>query len=152
MPRQDQKWIMSGGLDTPAERVFTMLAPMKPTSGFGEMFQYSNLLASAAGYIAGRVEYPDLETGAAYDKARLRFFGPLKMKDSTFSKDDDVAGNHADPHEIGPGDKVVLGTIDKSDSIYFARPAGAPDRARTTLPSTHSMNSAKACCHLANGS
>lgn len=139
MPRQDMEWIMTGGLDTPADKVLSLLAEMKPTTKFGEMFQYSNLLASAAGYIAGHVDYPRIDIGHAYDPAmQLEIFDPLGMKATTFSKAVAAAGNHADPHDIGMDGTVALGTIDKSDSIYFARPAGgawssAHDLARYAL-------------------
>ena len=125
MPRQDLEWIMTGGLDTPADEAFKLLAPMKPTSKFGEVYQYSNLLASAAGYVAGHVVYPGVETGAAYDKAMQTYiFDPLGMKDTTFSKAAAERGDHADPHGLDADAKPAVGTIDKSDSIYFARPAG----------------------------
>ena len=35
------------------------LGTMQPTSKFGEMFQYSNPLAGAAGFVGGHVAYPD---------------------------------------------------------------------------------------------
>ena len=41
---------------------------MQPTSKFGEMFQYSNPLAAAAGYVGGHVLFPMMELGAAYDR------------------------------------------------------------------------------------
>ena len=139
MPRQDMEWIMTGGLDTPANKVLSLLAGMKPTTKLGEMFQYSNLLASAAGYIAGHVDYPRMDIGHVYDRAmQIEILDPLGMKDTTFSKAVAVAGNHADPRDIGMDGTVALGTIDKSDSIYFARPAGgawssAHDLARYAL-------------------
>jgi len=139
MPRQDMEWIMTGGLDTPANKVLSLLAGMKPTTKFGEMFQYSNPLASAAGYIAGHVDYPRMDIGHVYDRAmQIEILDPLGMKDTTFSKAVAVAGNHADPRDIGMDGTVALGTIDKSDSIYFARPAGgawssAHDLARYAL-------------------
>ena len=34
---------------------------MKPTTEFGALFQYSNPLASAAGYIGARLVKPDVE-------------------------------------------------------------------------------------------
>ena len=40
---------------------------MQPTSRFGEVFQYSNLMAAAAGYIGGAWSRPGQELGAAYD-------------------------------------------------------------------------------------
>ena len=133
------EWIMTGGLDTPANKVLSLLAGMKPTTKFGEMFQYSNLLASAAGYIAGHVDYPRMDIGHVYDRAmQIEILDPLGMKDTTFSKAVAVAGDHADPRDIGMDGTVALGTIDKSDSIYFARPAGgawssADDLARYAL-------------------
>ena len=51
---------------------------MKPTTRFGEVFQYSNLMASAAGYIGGHLYAPKLEVGRAYDRAmRELVFTPL---------------------------------------------------------------------------
>ncbi|QQV78621.1 beta-lactamase family protein [Sphingomonas aliaeris] len=49
MPRQDLEWIMTGDLKTPASRVFDIMKTMQPTSKFGEVYQYSNILAAAAG-------------------------------------------------------------------------------------------------------
>ena len=72
---------------------------MQPTSAFGEMFQYSNLLAAAAGFVGGHVAYPQLELGAAYDKAmQTRVFDPLGMKATTFDYAAVMRGNHAMPH------------------------------------------------------
>lgn len=125
MPRQDMEWIMTGNLQTPPAHVFELLAPMKPTSKFGEVYQYSNLLSSAAGYIAGKVLYPQMEVGAAYDRAMHDYvFAPLGMKDTTFSKAEAERGDHADPHQMWFDQTTRIGTLDKSDSIYFARPAG----------------------------
>ena len=58
---------------------------MQPTSKFGELFQYSNPLAAAAGFIGGHVAFPKLELGKAYDQAmQTRVFDPLGMKSTTF--------------------------------------------------------------------
>ncbi|HEV7343628.1 MAG TPA: serine hydrolase domain-containing protein [Sphingopyxis sp.] len=125
MPRQDLEWIMTGTNETPASHVFELLTPMKPTSKFGEVYQYSNLLASAAGYVAGGLLYPKMEVGAAYDRAMQELiFTPIGMKETTFSKAVAEGGNHADPHSLDADGNPAVGTIDKSDSIYFARPAG----------------------------
>src|SRR5204863_251310 len=72
---------------------------MQPTSKFGEMFQYSNPMAAAAGFIAGHVLYPDLELGAAYDRAmQSNVFDPLGMTSTTFDFKRALAGDHAMPH------------------------------------------------------
>src|SRR5690606_40380673 len=54
LPRQDMEWILEFGKVTP-ESSMELLATMQPTSQFGEMFQYSNVLASAAGYVAAQI-------------------------------------------------------------------------------------------------
>ena len=50
-------------------RELALLGTMQPTSKFGELFQYSNLMAAAAGYTGAHVLYPQTEFGAAYDRA-----------------------------------------------------------------------------------
>ena len=52
MPRQDLEWLFEYGKMTP-ESSLALLGTMQPTSKFGELFQYSNLMAAAAGYTAG---------------------------------------------------------------------------------------------------
>jgi CubicO group peptidase (beta-lactamase class C family) len=47
MPRQDLEWLFEYRNETPASAV-KLLGTMQPTSKFGEVFQYSNLLAAAA--------------------------------------------------------------------------------------------------------
>ena len=84
LPRQDFEWLFQFKGVTP-EGALATLATMQPTTKFGEMFQYSNPLAGAAGFIGGHVAYPTLELGAAYDNAmQTRVFDPLGMKATTF--------------------------------------------------------------------
>ena len=53
MPRQDLEWPLNFRDLTP-DKVITLLGTMQPTSGFGELFQYSNPMAAAgARYRAG---------------------------------------------------------------------------------------------------
>jgi CubicO group peptidase (beta-lactamase class C family) len=85
LPRQDLEWLFQFKGVTP-DRALATLATMQPTSKFGEMFQYSNPLAGAGGFVGGHVVFPRLELGAAYDRAmQTRVFGPLKMKATTFN-------------------------------------------------------------------
>jgi len=51
-----------------------MLAKNSPTSGFGEIFQYNNLMAAAAGYLGGHIAYPNMKLGTAYDAAMTNVF------------------------------------------------------------------------------
>jgi CubicO group peptidase (beta-lactamase class C family) len=54
LPRQDFEWLFQFKGVTPDGALAT-LATVQPTSKFGEMFQYSNLLAGAAGFVGGHV-------------------------------------------------------------------------------------------------
>ena len=80
LPRQDFEWLLEfDGRRRPTSALAT-LGTMQPTSKFGEMFQYSNPMAAAAGFVGGHVAFPTLELGAAYDEAmRTQVFGPLGM-------------------------------------------------------------------------
>ncbi|MEP1384727.1 MAG: hypothetical protein ABJK64_13165 [Paraglaciecola sp.] len=55
-------------------------------------------MAAAAGYVAAHILYPDMEIGAAYDKAMDEYiFEPLNMSDTTFSFAEALTGNVASP-------------------------------------------------------
>src|SRR5262249_10910431 len=60
MPRQDLEWLFQFGGLTP-KGALAQLGTMEPTSKFGELFQYSNPMAAAAGYVGGYLLYPKLE-------------------------------------------------------------------------------------------
>ena len=125
LPRKDMELIFNADANTSASETFKMLAGTEPTSGFGEVFQYNNLMASAAGYIAGHIYYPDMELGAAYDRAmQEKIFDPLGMKDTTFSIPKMLKTNHASPHDWTIDGKTAVGAMDSNWTFYFARPAG----------------------------
>lgn len=125
LPRKDLDWIVGTKPDTPASTTFTQLAATEPTSGFGEVFQYNNLMASAAGYISGHLVYPKLEIGAAFDKAmQTEIFDPLGMNETTFDMKKALASNHASPHDFDVDLRVAVGENDFNDSVIPYRPAG----------------------------
>ena len=125
LPRKDYGFIL-GDKGNPASDTFTQLAATMPTSKFGDLFQYSNQMASAAGYVAGHVLYPKLEFGAAYDRAmEKKIFKPLGMKDSTFDYAKGMAGNWAAPHGLDVDGRVTLMSNEFNWSPYPYRPAGA---------------------------
>jgi CubicO group peptidase (beta-lactamase class C family) len=124
MPRQDLEWILEYKGATP-ESEMKLLGTMQPTTKFGETFQYSNLMAAAAGFIGGHVAYPTKELGAAYDEAmRTKIFAPLGMTATTFDYKKALAGNHASPHGWDPDGTRKLAAMDINYSIVPARPAG----------------------------
>ncbi len=125
LPRKDMEWIFNTSPATPASATFDQLAATEPTSGFGEVFQYNNLMASAAGYVGGHIIHPDREVGAAYDAAmQEKIFGPLGMKDTTFSISKALAADHASPHGWDVSGKPSVASMDFNRSIGPYRPAG----------------------------
>jgi CubicO group peptidase (beta-lactamase class C family) len=126
LPRNDLQWLFNTPKGTPATTTFDQLAATQPTSGFGEVFQYNNLMASAAGYVAGHLAYPQMELGAAYDTAmQTHIFKPLGMRDTTFSMKAALAGNFAQPYGDGLDGKPMLADMSFNHTITPYRPAGA---------------------------
>lgn len=125
LPRKDVAWFANTPRDTPAANTFALLADTEPTSGFGELFQYNNLITTAGGLIGGALANPGLELGVAYDRAmQKRVFDPLGMADTTFSFADALAGNVARPHGMDVDGKTARSSHDLSYSIVPYRPAG----------------------------
>ena len=124
LPRQDLEFIFHFKSYTPASS-FALLGTMQPTSRFGEVFQYSNLMASAAGYIAAHLYEPSRELGAAYDDAmQKQIFGPLGMTHTTFDMDRAQRGNFASPHGDDVDGHPAVATMDDNYSVEPFRPAG----------------------------
>jgi CubicO group peptidase (beta-lactamase class C family) len=123
LPRQDLEWLVEYGNATPASTM-KLLGTMQPTTKFGETFQYSNLMAAAAGYVAGHVVYPGKERGAAYDEAmQTRVFGPLGMTDTTFDYAAAQKRDHATGYGPDPDGKIDV-VIDVNRAAVAVRPAG----------------------------
>ncbi len=124
MPRQDLEWLMEYRKATPASTL-DLLAQMKPTSGFGELFQYSNLMVSAAGYVSASLMQPGVEFGQAYDTMmQRRIFDPLRMKSTTFDFARAQRSNHASPHGQDVDGKLRVAPMALNYSMVAARPAG----------------------------
>lgn len=125
VPRKDYDWLLGTTPQTGPQETFVQLANTEPTSKYGAIFQYSNTMASAAGYIAGHLEYPKLPLGAAYDKAMQNLiFDPLGMARTTFDMHKAMAEDHASPHgqNIDGVTEVVTSPI--NDVVIPYRPAG----------------------------
>jgi CubicO group peptidase (beta-lactamase class C family) len=124
MPRQDMEWLFEYANETPASAV-KLLGTMQPTSKFGEVFQYSNLMAAAAGFIGGSKAVPGKEWGAAYDEAmRKKVFEPLGMTTTTFDFVRALKGDVAQPHGDDVDGKVTRARMDLNYSVVPVRPAG----------------------------
>jgi CubicO group peptidase (beta-lactamase class C family) len=125
LPRKDYEWLFTTTSDTPPAIIFDQLAATQPTSRFGEVFQYNNLMASAAGYIGAHVVYPGREVGEAFDAAMQEMiFEPLSMHDTTFSTQTALAGDHASPHGKDPDGRLRVLGMDINNATAPGRPAG----------------------------
>jgi CubicO group peptidase (beta-lactamase class C family) len=125
VPRKDFEWLFTGTADTPPSTTFTQLAATEPTSKFGEVFQYNNLMATAAGFIGGHILYPDRDLCAAYDAAmQTKIFDPLGMHDTTFSMRRALATDHASPHGEDADGRLRVLRQDVNYAIAAFRPAG----------------------------
>lgn len=124
LPRQDFEWLFEFADATP-ESTLATLATMQPTSEFGALYQYSNPLASAAGYIAAHVLHPGSPLGDAYDRAmREEVFAPLGMESTTFDFATALAGNHASPHGMDVDGRTTAAIMPVNYAIRPVRPAG----------------------------
>ncbi|WP_324749797.1 serine hydrolase domain-containing protein [Sphingomonas sp. LY54] len=99
LPRKDMQVVLNSNPDAAAADTFVQLAATEPTSGFGEVFQYNNLMASAAGYLAGYLLHPNLDLDRAFDRAVTEHvWAPLGMARTTLDFNKASSGNWARPH------------------------------------------------------
>lgn len=125
LPRRDMETMFNGNPDAGAASVFAQLASTQPTSGFGEVYQYSNTMASAAGYLAAHVAWPQLPLAEGYDRAmQERVFDPLGMHDTTFSNARAMAGNWAKPYDTAIDGRLAPVDIRHDRESADIRPAG----------------------------
>lgn len=125
MPRQDFEFFFQSPSVSPEARIAGM-ARMKPTTGFGEVFQYSNALVGMGGYVAARGYGGRQNLAEAYDLAmRKEVFEPLGMRETTLDVKSVLRAEHAMPSSMdGEGKPVPIRLSDEAfvDSV---KPAGA---------------------------
>lgn len=125
LPRKDMTWIIGTQPDTGPGAVFAQLASSIPTTAFGAVFQYSNLMATAGGYIGGSAAYPRKDLGEAYDAAmKALVFDPLGMADTTFDMARAETGDFAMPHGVDLEGAPLLADLKADAVIVPYRPAG----------------------------
>jgi CubicO group peptidase (beta-lactamase class C family) len=124
MPRSDYEWLFGFRKATPDSTLAT-LGTIQPTSDFGALFQYSNHLAAAAGFLGGHVAFPKLELGRAYDEAmRTRVFQPLGMRDTTFDFASAQQGNFAASHAPDVDGRTAPAIHAVNYAVIAMRPTG----------------------------
>lgn len=98
MPRRDLDFVFEYAKTKP-EDTLRWFSAMKPTTGFGETFQYSNQMTALGGFVAARVAEPKKPLLSAYESAmRARVFAPMGMADTTASYAEGKKGGVALPH------------------------------------------------------
>lgn len=124
LPRRDLGFVFEYAQATPESRVGE-LATMKPTTAFGEAFQYSNHLVAAGGFVAAHAAAPRSGLGSAYDATmRSRVLAPLGMKRSTFDLATATRAGRAAPHAIGADVRPRVAPIATEAGVVAVRPAG----------------------------
>jgi CubicO group peptidase (beta-lactamase class C family) len=125
LPRQDMEFLFESRGST-AESRMALLKTMKPTTAFGETFQYSNLMVAAGGYVAAHAAYPRWKLGKAYHRAmQSRLFKPAGMRRSTFDFRRVRRLDHAQPHSATLEMKPVPISLAFEDGVRSVGPAGA---------------------------
>ncbi len=128
MPRRDLEFIFEFEGVSPEARIASM-REMQPSTGFGETFQYSNLMVAAGGYVASlaaphRGKQPSFD--AAYAAAmQAQVFGPLGMRSTTLYANVATKGEHALPHARGLTLAYETIPLRIEGAVEAVRPAGA---------------------------
>ncbi len=124
IPRQDLELFFNYDQATPELRIQEM-RDMKPTTGFGETFQYSNSMVSAGGYTAAYSVDKNSGLGKAYDDVmQSRVFDPIDMKATTFDFARAEKVDHATPHGIDLHGTYAPLEIGDEKCVESVRPAG----------------------------
>ena len=124
IPAQDMEGVFSGD-EMDADDVLGVLADIKPTARIGELYQYSNLMAVAGGYLGGHVAHPGLPLDQAYDRAMQELvFDPLGMSATTFDFDAAMQGNFASPHATTIDGDTVVADMGVNRMSIVMRPDG----------------------------
>jgi CubicO group peptidase (beta-lactamase class C family) len=98
LPRWDMEFIFESKGSTPASRI-ELVRAMKPTTGFGETFQYSNLMVASGGYAAGMMATGEKDLRRAYvDAMTSEVLRPLGMTSTALDLDVARKREHARPH------------------------------------------------------
>ena len=127
LPRKDIQVLLNSNPNAAASDTFVQLAATEPTSKFGEVFQYNNLMAAAAGYVGAYLVHPDIELGQAFYRSMdEKVFAPLGMTATTFDFDRAMSVNWARPHAdaISGNPEPILNAGMKLN-YAFTRYAGA---------------------------
>jgi CubicO group peptidase (beta-lactamase class C family) len=98
LPRWDMEFVFQWKDATPQSRIESM-KEMKPTTGFGETFQYSNLMVATGGYVAAMMATKSTDLKTAYvDAMTTEILRPLGMTATALDLATATGREHARPH------------------------------------------------------
>lgn len=98
LPRWDMEFIFEWEGSTPEKRI-ELLNAMKPTTGFGETFQYSNLMVATGGYVAAMTATKGKDLKRSYVEVMTsEVLRPLGMTATALDLDEARKREHARPH------------------------------------------------------
>jgi CubicO group peptidase (beta-lactamase class C family) len=98
IPRRDTENIVLRPITGP-RALFEWMRTVRPTTGLGEAFQYSNEMVQSAGYVAAHAALPDVELREAFARVmQSRVFDPLGMHATTLDPELVLRRDHASPH------------------------------------------------------
>ncbi len=124
LPRQDMEMLFEWkGL-----KAVDRLAELKraiPTTGFREVFQYSNPLVSAGGFLAAAPAHPKKSLDQAYDLEMNSMFAAMGMKHTSFGFDRVLKMDHAIPHSQRFDGAFHSIGVAAERALEPVRPAGA---------------------------
>ncbi len=125
MPQENLTHLFEYADVTPEARIASMRT-MKPTKGFGEAFQYSNLMMTAGGFAAAHAFAPDRSLGDAYAAAmREKLFAPIGMPSATLDFNVVARAEHASPHALTIDGATRALPLSIEKDVLSIAPAGA---------------------------
>lgn len=125
MPRRDLEFIFEIE-NLKGEDIVRQMSSFKPTTGFGETFQYSNHLVGLGGYIGGAVYSKSSTLLSGYEKAMSDLvFAPIGMTHSFVKPDNEKLLNLPSPHAINLDGKMVPIPQAIDNMVYSVAPAGS---------------------------
>lgn len=125
MPRRDMEFVF-GSLSRTAEDTMSQLHSMKPTTGFGETFQYSNHLVAVGGFLGGNAYNKGSDLFSKYENAMKDLvFAPLGMSATRVKPTSEDLRNLASPHSRDFNSKMVPFPQALDDMVYPIAPAGS---------------------------
>lgn len=125
MPRRDMEFVF-GSLSNSVDDSIQQMHSMKPTTGFGETFQYSNHLVAMGGLLGGNVYGKGTDLFNKYESAMTDLvFVPLRMNSTRVKPNDADRDKLASPHARGFDSKMAPFAQSIDDMVYPIAPAGS---------------------------